>query len=285
MPTLYQRIIALDNEPAISLAHYIETDINTDSKTKKTLLSALSALIDADIRAAIISEAVEEARSYNVNNVGNANYTILDNDGYNEIWVNPSSGHRIVTLPDPTLAINLYRKIKIMHIGDGSYKIIIAPNDSEVLYNQSKSFSTLEIFLSYASIEVIGDGTNWIKINSPYLHMLDEAYRNSSYDINVNPTTGWTEANLSSAVPVGTLGLHGYTFILATDSPGTLEIRDGTSSEINSFRVESLRSSPAGSNHGMPATIKAKNGIFDYREAASSAEITTFRFNIWGWLL
>ena len=171
-----------------------------------------------------------EDQNYKIKIVDNDDYIILNTDNYDEVWVDPSSANRTVTLPDPTIARNIYRKIKIKNIGDSSYKIILAPHDAETFNNQGISFSGLEIFLSYASIEVIGDGTNWIKANDPYIHMLDESNITSgSWDLSVNPTTVWALADLSSLVPVGTLALYAFYRIINTDDEGVLLTRDAAS--------------------------------------------------------
>ncbi|KKN63351.1 hypothetical protein LCGC14_0502990 [marine sediment metagenome] len=213
MSTLYQRIIELsDTEIAISLLHYLESDISTDGKTKKVLLSEISDLINATIRGAIISEA----RSYNVNNVNNTNYNILDGDGYNEININPSSANREAKFPDPTLAVNLNRKLKIRNGGNGTHKITLTPFAAETFNvmsgNEEWTLSSFELIQAGDWCEFIGNGTNWIKCNEPYWHK----FNNPATGAKVSKTTGWTADQFTpggfeitfSEAPIGSIAVR-----------------------------------------------------------------------------
>ena len=173
-----------------------------------------------------------------------------------------------------------------MHIGDGSYHVIVDGEGAEVIYNQAVSFLILEIWLSFAFIDLISVGNSWVKINSPYLHLMPEGDRSTAYDLDVNPTTSWAEADLSSLVPVGTLGLYGTFLIFNTDANGVLLIRDGSGTEADLIRTRSFQNNHAvGLGVGAPTLIKATNGIFDHRELSTDTEILQFTAIVWGWLL
>lgn len=58
-----------------------------------------------------------------------ANYTVLDNDNYERIEVDTTSGDITITLP--LKANNLKRRIEIAHVKGGTYKVIIAPNATD----------------------------------------------------------------------------------------------------------------------------------------------------------
>ncbi len=115
MPILYNRIINNELESAISLAHYIETDISTGSKTKKTLLLDLSNLIDATIRGDIITDAVDIAVDDALNDLA----------GSGVIWWGTDdpavSGKRILLLTGQTILIANYPEVdESVYVGDGN---------------------------------------------------------------------------------------------------------------------------------------------------------------------
>ncbi len=213
-----------------------------------------------------------------------ANYIVLDTDGSCTILV--TTGASTITITLPTLADNRGVNIEIIKVDSGAGKVIIDGEGSEVIYNQYASFLTIELWLQYSIIKIISDKTQWIKTNSPYLHLLDESSRAASYNISANPTTSWVEYDSSSAVPSGTLGLYGWFLSVATDANGNLKFRDGTSSETDNIRLFSYDIGYAASiRSGVPIMIKATNGIFDIQELSSANEVAAIRFDIWGWLL
>lgn len=57
------------------------------------------------------------------------NYTVLDDDNYERIEVDTTSGDITITLP--LKANNLKRKIEIAHVKGGTNKVIIAPNATD----------------------------------------------------------------------------------------------------------------------------------------------------------
>ncbi len=230
MSVLYKRIHELESELALSLAHNLAVDKTGNAKATKALLSEISTLIDTDIRGDIISDAVAiavaEARSYNVNNVNNTNYNILDGDGYNEININPSSANREAKFPDPTLAVNLNRKLKIRNGGNGTHKITLTPFAAETFNvmsgNVEWTLLSFELLQAGDWCEFISDGTNWIKCNEPYWHK----FVNPGTGSLVSKAAGWTgdqftpgglEVTFASA-PIGSIGVRCSIIIGGTKS-------------------------------------------------------------------
>ena len=216
MSVLYKRIHELESELALSLAHNLAVDKIGNAKATKALLSEISTLIDADIRGAIINEAVEEARSYNVNNVANANYDILDDDGYNEININPATGNRTAKFPDPTLVVNLNRKLKIRNGGNGTNQVLLAPFAAETFNVMSAdeewTLASFELLQAGDWCEFIGNGTNWIKCNEPYWHK----FNNPATGNKTSKTSGWTADQFTpggleitySELPIGGIAMR-----------------------------------------------------------------------------
>jgi hypothetical protein len=70
-----------------------------------------------------ISNTITFAYEYKGNTVTDANYTILDGDGYEDIDFDPGASDRVCNLPD--LASNLGRKIRISKITADAGKVTI----------------------------------------------------------------------------------------------------------------------------------------------------------------
>ncbi len=216
MPTLYQRIIELsDTETAISLLHYLESDISTDGKTKKVLLSEISDLIDATIRDAIISEAVIEARKQNVHIVNDTDFTDNDTNNYTEIRIDPVTLDRVYTPPTHVIT-NGYKKIRIVNSGDGSHKITVnrygASNLIVYSGNDPWSLTSIELIQAGDYIEIERDGTNWIKCNEPYWHTISNP---EIGPLGTKFTGTWSADSFSggllitlTTLPIGTLAIR-----------------------------------------------------------------------------
>ena len=284
MSLLYKRIHELESELALSLAHNLAVDKTGNAKATKSLLSELSTLIDTTIRGNIISES----RIDNVITVNGIDRSIAASDGSSIIvYVTTGAADRTITILTESLIAGV--KIKIVKVDSGAGHIIVATEGAEKIYNQYTGFDTIEIWLQFAFIEIESDNTQWIKVNSPYLHMLKEADRTSgSFDINVNPTTvpSWTLANLSALVPTGTLGLYGFYRIRNTDEEGVLLLRSAESVVTDEFAaITFVGKGGVVDRNGSPIIIRAKNGQFDYAEQGATTEIAIFSFQLWGWLL
>ncbi len=123
------------------------------------------------------------------------------------------------------------------------------------------------------------------------LHLLDEADRNGSWDLDDSSvSTSWETADFSedSRVPgdawafYGLCQVHGGTNV-STD----LWIRHYGSSETSATRLRTLfckdEEGSAFAN-GIPIIIIVRDGQFQYRAYASAA-VDRFLFNLWGYYL
>ncbi len=265
MPTLYQRIVELtDTEIAISLLHYLESDISTDGKTKKVLLSEISDLIDATIRDAIISEAVIEARKQNVYIVNDTDFTDNDTNNYTEIRIDPVTLDRVYTPPTHVIT-NGYKKIRIVNSGDGSHKITVnrygASNLIVYSGNDPWSLTSIELIQAGDYIEIERDGTNWIKCNEPYWHKIS----NPPVGHIANKVAGWTADQFTpnglevtySALPLGAIANRSLVF--QTTIPSDIFFRKSGDSNISN----------------------TPNGTQEYSHLLVDATFTRLICNIW----
>ena len=125
------------------------------------------------------------------------------------------------------------------------------------------------------------------------LHFIPEASRaQSEYDLaDTSVSDTWEECDLSAKVPVGTTAVYGLMNIYgsdATDVP-VLCVRDGAGSETDTTKTFTMRiaaeQGAAALRMGTPVTIKATNGVFDYRRFSSSYPVNTLAFILWGYYL
>ena len=99
---------------------------------------------------AVVSKSIYEAS-------GIASYTILDDDGYDEIQYNATDSSGIVRLP--TLADNSGRSIIVGKTDSTSNKVIVAPEGNELINNWN---STFEITEQGGQIEFKGISDKWL---------------------------------------------------------------------------------------------------------------------------
>jgi len=121
-----------------------------------------------------------EEGATSVNNI-TANYTILDDDGYEAIHVNPESGDVIVTLP--TLADNTGRTLKIFvtHLGG---KVTLDGEGAETV-NGDAGFVMQS---KYDHVTVFGGVSEWLILSGK-----------QSYDTGWINTNDWTNRHLGSS--------------------------------------------------------------------------------------
>lgn len=88
-----------------------------------------------------------------------ASYTVLDNDGYDTIFMTTSGTNRVVTLPTP--ADNEGRRITVVKTDAASGKCLVSPDASEVISGAA------DWQLSDAGdfVTVDTDGTNWFVVS------------------------------------------------------------------------------------------------------------------------
>ena len=122
---------------------------------------------------------------------GDANYAGTDTDKYDEIWIAATGANRTYTFPDP--ANNTGRRQIVRNIGVGAYMVTVLPNGAEKIIvasgNEKWELTSFELLQASDWAEFESDGTNWIKINTPYWHKFND------------PTTGWKASKV--AWPLG----------------------------------------------------------------------------------
>ncbi len=201
-------------------------------------------------------------QNYSVKLVPNADYAILSTDYYDEIWSAPSSANRVVTMPDPTLAINLYRKIKFINKGDGTYKVTLGPFNAETFNvmsgNEEWTLASFELLQSGDWCEFIGNGTNWIKCNAPYWHYIDDPPTGSI----VKKIDGWTADSFSggllityTTIPIGTVAVNQMVAYQYASSGGLLYWRKNGDANISNTPIASEEDS-----HSIRATVTSLFG-------------------------
>ena len=263
MSVLYKRIHELESELALSLAHNLAVDKIGNAKATKALLSELSTLIDSDIRGDIISDAVAiavaEARLYNVNNVADANYDILDDDDYNEINIDPTTGNRTAKFPDPTLVVNLNRKLKIRNGGNGTNQVLLAPFAAETFNvmsgNEEWTLASFVLLQAGDWCEFMPDGTNWIKCNEPYWHK----FSNPAQGQVGNKSAGWTADQFTPG---------GFEVTFSTPPIGSLAVRCPVQQQVGFGRVwyrkdgdTNISNTPSASSEGSHRIMTDQDGL------------------------
>jgi len=160
-----------------------------------------------------IADSVEAKDVYrNILTVDDEDYDILPNDDYDEIQIDPATGDRSANFPDATIAALVGRPICIRNIGDGSYKITFTLNgtDKIIIYsgNEKWELESFELLQAGDWAEFQSDGTNWVKINAPYWHKVDDPATGNKAE----QTSGWTADSFTgglevtfNSLPVGAL--------------------------------------------------------------------------------
>ncbi len=143
MPDAYKRIYELNPELTLSLTHNIAVDKNGNVSATKVLLSEIVALLKIP----------------NILTVNDANHTILDNDGYDVILMNPTSADRTVFLP--TVADNLGRTPEIINISS-THRVTVDGEGAEQIITQYNSSDTMTIGKQYEKITLKSFGTAWL---------------------------------------------------------------------------------------------------------------------------
>jgi hypothetical protein len=194
----YKRIHELNPIAALDNTYKIAVDKSGTTEAEAAEIATLRTILLAD----------------NVNNVNDSDYTILDDDNYTEIWIDPASADRDAVFPSP--ADNVNRKLKIKNVGDGTYKIVCNPDVAETFNvfsgDEEWTLATFELLQAGDWVEFISDGTNWIKDNAPYWHKFSDP-DTGNMDSKVAAwtadqfTPGGLEVTFSEA-PVGSVGVR-----------------------------------------------------------------------------
>lgn len=148
-----------------------------------TVINALYQAGDLYFSGKYIADSIEacDVTPPNVLIITGVDYTMLDNDDYDEYWFDPSGADRTFTFADP--AVNPYCKARVRNIGDGTNKVTLLPFDIEHLLvysgNEKWELASFELLQQDDWAEFQSDGTDWIKRNAPYWHKVSD------------PTVGW----------------------------------------------------------------------------------------------
>ena len=129
-----------------------------------------------------------------VHSVSSDNYTITDIDGYDLILVTTGADARTITLP--TVADNTDRIIKVMKADSGAGKVVLDGEGAEAIIQiGGTSFATMEMFYQGDFIEVISDGTSWLKLNACELKKIPDPPTGHKSDL----TSGWTSDDFNNS--------------------------------------------------------------------------------------
>jgi hypothetical protein len=115
------------------------------------------------------------------------------------------------------------------------------------------------------------------------LHLFSDTDRATTYDINVNPSTSWSEQDLSGQVPKGTKAVYGYMQVNRTDASAIIMVRDANSTATDTEQTIGVYAN--GINPGWPAILKAGDGKFEIKELSNAYEAANFIFELWGYFI
>ena len=90
-----------------------------------------------------------------------ADYTVLDDDGYTDVYVSTGASNRTITLP--LLANNQGRVIKIYKTDSGVGEVIIDGNGAETV----DRFTTIRVGLQYQTLTIVGASSGWYILSGP----------------------------------------------------------------------------------------------------------------------
>lgn len=96
-----------------------------------------------------------------INSISSANYTVLDDDGYDTILVTTGASDRTITLP--TAADNDGRILTVKKVDSGAGGVIIDGEGAETIDN----FATITLESRFESIVLKCDGSEWFIVSHP----------------------------------------------------------------------------------------------------------------------
>lgn len=143
---------------------------------------------------------------YGVKAVASANYTITDTDGFQFILVTTGASHRTITLP--TASANTGRILTIVNADAGAGHVIVDGEGAETI----NGFTTFGLWYQYNQMQIICDGSNWLKISPLQYVDIPEASRPSDPVLTSGSATSATDVDFGSHTPSGaTVLLLAYT--------------------------------------------------------------------------
>jgi hypothetical protein len=128
--------------------------------------------------------------------VDQANYTILDNDGYGWVKVTAGASNRTITLP--TIADNLNRVLIISKDDDGAGDVVVDGEGAETI----AGYSTYSIVDKYENVVLKNNGITWSIISSTSLvntQIVDAVSTNTPSKVVLRDTSGNFAANVITA--------------------------------------------------------------------------------------
>ncbi len=123
------------------------------------------------------------------------------------------------------------------------------------------------------------------------LHMLAEADITNGWDITDGTISDtWENGDFSDSVPEGTKGIYGFFVIYSTSLLDTTVLcvrpEGGSHSAIRSELLwVAAERGAAGLRGGLPLSVVAPNGQFEYRRYSSGYPISQFYFRLLGYYL
>jgi hypothetical protein len=223
------------------------------------------------------------------------NFTITSTT--NKTFFPITTGASDYTITLPPLAQSLGRVITITKDDSGAGEVTIDGNGAETI----NGFSSLYLASQYDSITLIATTSEWIRASGVFqpvsgqpslgkLHMIAEASR-VNWDVNDSTITDtWEECDLSARVPNGTTALYGVMNVSTTNAAdlAVICIRDGAGSTTSVSKTETLACAAelgaANTQIFASVTIKATNGVFDYRRYTGFT-VNQFLYSMWGYYL
>ncbi len=122
-------------------------------------------MVEIEVSPGVFKRAADLPSQMSFKTVTDANYDILDDDGYDIIFVSTGEGEdRTITLP--TAEDNSGRKIRVMKIDDASKTVIIDGKDSEKIVVDGTDCDNQILSKKSEEINIICDGSKWWKINA-----------------------------------------------------------------------------------------------------------------------
>jgi hypothetical protein len=235
---LYYSLIAIMNAAGVTA-----DDSEEGALTSQVMNAVDKLLLGAPSRIKIISSA---------------NYTILDTDTFNIIFISTGASTRTITLP--LLANNIGKRIKIYKTG-GTGNVLIAPNASNPNTITSFLISSISLVKAGDSIELQNTTTFWADVNLkrfPLSYYVNDAnYTIQDYDS--------YQTILVNSVSVRTITLP----LLANNAGRRIKILKVSGASITTVAPNATDTNSL-TNDGLASIDLARNGMFVELEANTS---------------
>lgn len=132
-----------------------------------------------------------------------ADLTLTDDDGYSMLLVTTGAGNITITLP--TAAANKWRALTVLKVDSGAGKVIVDGEGSETV----GPTTTFELWFQTDCVELLCDGTGWLRIGGTGRRLIPWASRPASPVVDASTTRGsWTPVDFSAYAPPGVVALE-----------------------------------------------------------------------------